>query len=164
MLWKTLLVAWICGVVMHFLYRPLGSPRPLCMFFPVSENVWEHFKMAFWPLCGAMIFLGVKTGAPWASVALACLAASMHAMFMMFGLFYTYVVGLGVGRCLLWVDILSFACVMLSGYVVGLRVLARAVPALWGGAAAAVLFGIVCLLHRLIFQNPDLPMFREGGL
>ena len=58
MLWKTLLVAWACGVVMHFLYRPLGQPRFLRALFPVSENVWEHFKMAFWPLCGAMAFVG----------------------------------------------------------------------------------------------------------
>lgn len=164
MLWKTLLVAWACGVVMHFLYRPLGQPQFLRALFPVSENVWEHFKMAFWPLCGAMAFVGVQTARPWASVAAAAAAASVYAMLMMFGLFYTYVVGLGAGRCLLWVDILSFAAVMTSGYLIGLRVLSYDIPVLWGGAAAALLVLAVVLLHRLSFDCPDLPMFREGGL
>ena len=83
---------------------------------------------------------------------------------MMFGLFYTYVVGLGVGRSLLWVDIVSFSGVMACGYAVGLRVLDCTVPVRWGAAAALVLLGMIFLLHRLSFSPPDLPMFREGGL
>lgn len=164
MLWKPLFFAWACGVVMHFLYRPLGEPRFLRALFPVSENVWEHYKMAFWPLCGAVAFVGTQGARPWTSVAVAVLAATLCAMVIMFGVFYTYVVGLGVGKNLLWADILSFCAVMATGYWVGLQVLSRPFSAAWGGAAAGVLAAEVVLLHCLSFDPPDLPMFRDGGL
>ncbi len=163
MLWKPLIAAWICGVAMHFLYRPLGRPRLLRAFFPVSENVWEHFKMAFWPLCGAMAFVGVQMGRPWTSISAAAAAAAGFAMLMMFGIFYTYTAGLGVGKNLLWVDIASFAAVMACSYLAGLRVLSRSVTALCGWGSAALLLLLAVLLHRLSFDHPDLPIFREGG-
>ena len=164
MLWKPLFAAWACGVAMHFLYRPLGRPRFLRALFPVSENAWEHVKMAFWPLCTAMIWVGVRSGTPWASVALACAAAAGHAVLMMLGLFYTYVAGLGAGHSLLPADIASFAAVMGCSYAVGLRVLGLDVSARWGIAAAALLAITVYLLHRWSFDPPDLPLFRQGGL
>lgn len=164
MLWIPLLVAWICGAVMHFLYRPLGEPRFLRALFPVSENVWEHFKIVFWPLGGALAFVAVQSQRPWSSAAVAVLAATGCAMAVMFGIFYIYAAGLGVGKSLLWVDIPSFFVAMTAGYWVGLQALGHSFAAVYGAAAAAAVAVEVVLLHCLSFSHPDLPLFRDGGL
>lgn len=164
MIWGTLLLAWAIGVVMHFLYEPLGRPRLLRPLLPLSESAWEHYKMAFWPLLAAMIWLAVYYGLPWHSAACAALAAALHAMGTMFGLFYIYVCGLGAGHSILMVDILCFACTMFSGYRLGVRLLAAGPPAWLGVPAAAGLAAIAVLLARFSAKAPDLPMFRDGGL
>ncbi len=164
MIWGTLLLAWAVGVVMHFLYEPLGRPRFLRPLLPLSESAWEHYKMAFWPLAAAMAWLAVCYGLPWHSAACAALAAALHAMGTMFGLFYIYVSGLGVGRSVMMVDILCFVCTMFSGYFVGVRLLASALPAWLGIPALAGLVLIAYLLARFSVRPPDLPMFRDGGL
>ena len=38
------------GSLMHFCYAWSGYATVVGLFAPVNESVWEHLKMAFWPL------------------------------------------------------------------------------------------------------------------
>ena len=59
MLWLIFVGFCAFGTVQHFLFVPLGRPRWLLWLLPVSESPWEHYKLAFWPLGGALCLTGV---------------------------------------------------------------------------------------------------------
>jgi hypothetical protein len=37
--------------LLHFAFGWSGRWLPLALVAPVNESVWEHLKMAYWPLC-----------------------------------------------------------------------------------------------------------------
>lgn len=45
------------GVLLHFCFDWSGRRRLLAVFAPVNESVWEHLKMAYWPL---LVLTGVQ--------------------------------------------------------------------------------------------------------
>lgn len=155
--------ACTAGTIQHFLYRPLGSPRWLAPLLPVSESPWEHYKLAFWPLCAALGAAALCLGVSWQSWALAALLACAHAFCTMFGIFYFYVYGLGVGRPLLAADIGGYYLTMGCGYALGLRALTL-YTAVWPGVCAlALLLAAAVLLARWSVAPPALPLFRDGA-
>ena len=64
MLWGIFLLFCALGPAQHFLFRPLGRPRSLLWLLPVNESPWEHYKLAFWPLGGALAVTAMITGLP----------------------------------------------------------------------------------------------------
>ncbi len=152
-------VACAIGTVMHFLYRPLGQPALLAFLLPVSESVWEHAKMAVWPLCGAMLYLGCQYGIAPGAILCACLLCAVHAMASMFGFFYVYFYGLGVRRPVLWLDICCYYLVMGGSFVMGLFALTLHPPLVVGGLCAAGLLVLAVVFGRFSFAPPKLPLF-----
>ncbi|MGB2923080.1 MAG: DUF6512 family protein [Mycobacterium sp.] len=53
-------VVVIGGMLLHFCFEWGGRRRVLAVFCPVNESVWEHLKMAYWPL---LAFTGVQIAA-----------------------------------------------------------------------------------------------------
>ncbi|WP_193047579.1 DUF6512 family protein [Mycolicibacterium baixiangningiae] len=54
-----------CGVLLHFTYARSGRNRVVAVFAPVNESLWEHLKMAYWPLVAYTVFeLVVAAGPP----------------------------------------------------------------------------------------------------
>ena len=47
--WGMLLVIFL-GVVLHFLYEFTGKSVWAGLFSPINESIWEHMKLAFFPL------------------------------------------------------------------------------------------------------------------
>ena len=47
--WGMLLVAFL-GILLHFLYEFTGKSMWAGFFSPINESVWEHMKLAFFPL------------------------------------------------------------------------------------------------------------------
>ena len=162
MLWLIFLVFCILGTAQHFLFVPLGRPRRLMWLLPVSESPWEHYKLAFWPLGGALVLAGWLAGAPVSGMVCAWFAGAGHGFCTMLGIYYFYRAALGAPRPVLWVDILNFYITMFCGWRVGLRVLATA-----PGWAAGLPSGVVLLACALFFScaaalPPEkYPMFRE---
>lgn len=40
----------VCGSLLHFVYKWSNKNRIVGLFSPVSESVWEHLKMLFFPM------------------------------------------------------------------------------------------------------------------
>lgn len=154
-------LAFLAGTVQHFLWRPLGAPALLAPLLPVSESPREHYKLAFYPLCAALLAQALRCGASWRSWALAALCACAHAFCTMFGIFCFYVCALGRGRPLLAADIGSYGLTMGCGWSLGLRVLARPVSPAVGAGALAALLAALFFIGRWSFFPPRLPLFRE---
>lgn len=51
----------VAGTLLHFCFEWSGGRRALAVFCPINESVWEHLKMAYWPvliLTGAQFLAG----------------------------------------------------------------------------------------------------------
>ena len=52
------IAAWLgaalAGTALHFLHNWLPNPLT-ALFAPVTESVWEHLKLLFWPYLGAAL-------------------------------------------------------------------------------------------------------------
>ena len=163
MLFLFFLMACLAGTIMHFLYAPLGAPVFLAPFLPVSESPWEHYKLAFWPLCAALIYLGMKTGAGTAAILCACLAAALHSAFTIFGIYYIYTAGFNLGP-ILWVDILNYYVSMYIAFCLGLRVMALDSSPVFGFISALWLIFTAIALAIFSFHPPSFPIFRSPKL
>ncbi len=154
--------ACVLGTVAHFLYAILKNPVILSPFLPVSESPWEHFKMAFWPLCASMIYLGIRASATVPQIICSAAAACAAAFFVMFGIFYIYNSGFGVGHAVLAVDIASFYITMVAGFLAGLFVL-KLQPsfALVLLCAAALIFTAGFFVYASK-SPPKAPIFTSG--
>ena len=162
MLWLTFAIVCLLGTVQHFLFVPLGRPRSLCWFLPVSESPWEHYKLAFWPLGGALAVISLAAEMPLPAFLWAWFAAAAHGLCTMLGIYYVYRSGLGVPRPVLWVDILNYYITMYFGWKIGLRALLA--EASWAKAAPAALCLVFCALlfaWAAVLPPEKYPMFRE---
>ena len=157
------LICCLSGTVMHFLFKPLGSPKLLAPFLPVSASPWEHYKMAFWPLCAGMVYLGLKLGMGAPAILCACFCAAFHAGCTMFGIFFFYVSALETGRYILWLDIASYFLTMTLGFRIGLRALYSQPGRILGGLAALGLWALMHMLIRFTFRPPNRPLFQLGN-
>ena len=115
--------ACLVGMAQHFLYEPLGRPAALRWLLPTAESPWEHFKLAFWPLCAALALWGGLQGAAAGTILCACCLGASHAFCTMMGIYFFYRAALGVKRPVLWADIGNFYVTMLLGWRLGLRAL-----------------------------------------
>ena len=162
MLWLIFLMFCLLGTVQHFLFVPLGRPRSLSWLLPVSESPWEHYKLAFWPLGGALAVAALLAELPLSSFLWAWFAAAGHGLCTMLGIYYIYRSGLGVSRPVLWLDILNYYITMFFGWKMGLRALLA--EASWTKTALASLCLLVCAVlfaWAAILPPENYPMFRE---
>lgn len=153
--------ACLLGTVQHFLYEPLGRPAALRWLLPTSESPWEHFKLAFWPLCAGLALWGGLQGAAACAVLCACCLAASHAFCTMMGIYFFYRAALGVKRAVLWVDIGNFYVTMLLGWRLGLRTLSGCFGLLQAALAAAVLLGWVAAFLLPEDKTPVWPLFAD---
>lgn len=162
MLWAIFSLFCLLGTLQHFLYAPLGRPRRLMWLLPVNESPWEHCKLAFWPLGGALGAAALLLAASLPAFLTAWCAAAGHALCTMLGIYYFYRAALGVPHPVLWADICNYFITMLCGWRLGLRVLAR--DAAWpAGLTAGLLLSACALLFGTASALPPekYPMFRE---
>ena len=157
-----LIAAAVVGTAAHFLYVPLGRPRWLVLFLPVSESPWEHAKLVFWPLLGAVALLAYREGHFWPAAVTAGFVGAMHGIAAMLGLHYAVRFGFAQGSPILWADILTFFLSLGSGYVIALGLLRAPVPA-WAG----ILCGLCLLVLACFFQwgslnPPPQNVFQDG--
>ena len=80
-------VVIVGGTLLHFCFEWGGRRRVLAAFCPINESVWEHLKMAYWPL---VLLTGVQLAVTEASpTLLAARAIGFYAMcVLMLGLYF----------------------------------------------------------------------------
>ena len=155
-------IAAAVGTVAHFLYAPLGKPRWLALFLPVSESPWEHAKLVFWPLLGAVGLLAYREGLAWPAAVTAGFVGAMHAIAAMLGLHYAVRFGFADGSPILWVDILTFFLSLGSGYAIALGLLEAPVPEPVGVLCGLCLLVLACFFQWGSLNPPPQNVFQDG--
>ena len=106
----------ILGTVNHFLYELSGNNALVGIFTPVSESVWEHLKLLFFPFLiftiGEFIVYGKHICGFWLSRFIGALSG----MALISLLFYIYS-GI-VGKNILAIDILIFFISVFVSYLI----------------------------------------------
>lgn len=162
-------IAVLCAVSspLHFIYAWLGRNVIIGMFAPISESVWEHMKLSFWP---TLVWWGVgyflyrnKRDLDAKRWFFASCFSLLLTPLLVIGTFYTLEAGLGIESLL--VDIITLFIALAIGQLVALHVY-RYIdrPRSFSFtlmAGAAILFG--ALLIGFTFFQPDFPMFISGG-
>ncbi len=108
------ITASILGIIFHFLYDWTGQIRFIGFFVPVSESIWEHLKLIFYPIAIVSLaeyylckvctpdFLCIKVRSIWLG------------MLSTVVIFYTYV---GVwGGVIEWLNIVVYFIAMTIAY------------------------------------------------
>lgn len=152
-------VAYIIAAILHFTYDLLGRFPLFAGLTPISESIWEHLKLVFYPVC--IVFL-----CPWnklikkvpitTRVIMAALAVIIGKPFVAmgyYGLKYGFTIEGIVSDCLL-----LLAALMLGVYH-GLCLKELVFPS-WLFWICLLYLGVNVLLFYLFsFWIPDLPIF-----
>ena len=99
----------IVGSLMHFVYEWSGNSIIVGIFAPINESVWEHLKMAFWPmliwwLLGYFL-LSINNKISAEEWFVSCAIAEIICLLVIVSFYYTYTGALGIESLIL--DIFS---------------------------------------------------------
>ncbi len=153
-----LIVIWILGTLLHFVYDWTNQSSIVAIFGAINESVWEHGKLAFWPLAFYFLLQALQRKLSWKDAAVGAAVACWSAVITMIMLFYTYTGATGLES--LVVDIGIFFFVTFIGLLFGKRAAAKP-----GKSAATYLFAAAAFLILFIayliftFAPPLLPIF-----
>lgn len=146
-------VTALAGVGLHFLYDALPFSAT-ALFAPVSESLWEHVKLLFWPgLAAALLLSRGRPGAirGWL-LALVCVCAGMLAV--------AYVMHVVLGLHSLWADIALYFIMMVLFFLVPTVLSGPFQGPLWMlPVVLAVLLGVCIFLFTLL--PPPGPLFAD---
>lgn len=110
-----ILVCWILGTLLHFVYEWTGENVIIASFSAVNESVWEHLKLIYFPMLitaviGSFFFEGKQSNYLCIKTKAILLAMAFVVVF-----FYTYTGIIGTNFAIL--DIGSFVvAIILSSY------------------------------------------------
>lgn len=150
--WKLIALTVLMGVGLHFLFD--WWPSILTEFFaPVSESIWEHGKLTFWPLLGVFALRG--RGAQAQRWLLAAVLATLA--LLLAG--WTYHVALGGTE--LWVDLVLYVLSILLGFLLA-ALLPLEADALPFAIGTAVVFA--ALLVAFTLNPPSGTLFNDPAL
>lgn len=155
-----ILFTLIVGTLLHFCYEWSGENPFVALFAPVSESVWEHLKLLFFPVLTYTLFEIVVLFKVSGSFLTARVTGVIVGMFFILAAFFTYT-GI-IGKDFLAADILIFALSVLITFLVS-RFLEVRCPSLNLPLLAnyALLLLIVTCFFSFTFSPPGLPMFQS---
>ena len=153
--WIAFVMTALAGSGLHFLY--ILCPIPLvALFAPVSESVWEHLKLLYWPfLVAAAVLAHTMKGRlrAWSGF----LASLLLQPLVLTGVYYLLRCGFGIS-CLA-VDILLYCAVLAAGFWAAsvFYVSGAAEPSLGLLIVLAAIYGVSLMVFSL--AAPRLPIF-----
>ena len=153
-----LFLIWISGTLLHFAYEISGRNPLVSLFAPINESVWEHYKLAFFPLLVAGLFMARERGI--INMAPPIVFALTHACFTMFGINYFYTGALGLGN-ILFIDILNYYVTTAVGYWFLVRYSACDYTRETGITAIFSIAIMMITLWILTFYPQNLPIFID---
>jgi hypothetical protein len=149
---------------MHSAFEGLGRPVFTAAVLPVNESVFEHLKLAFWPLffwwlLGYVLYIRQGKGDVnrWFLAAMSTIFVSPLFILVFY---YTYTGALGIHSLLL--DILSLPLSLLIAQSLAVHIYRYARGPRWAVPAfiAAAIFLIV-VFALFTYQPPRIPMFLD---
>lgn len=96
----------VLGTLLHFAYNLSGENLIVGLFTPVSESIWEHTKLIFFPMILCALFFNFKLKKDYPCVLSALIYGALLGIILIISLFYTYSGILGTNYAV--ADILIF--------------------------------------------------------
>ncbi len=162
LLWEVVgfVFAVIAGSLLHFCFEWSGGFRPTAFLCAVNESVWEHLKLAFWPLILFSIleyFLwGKEHKNFWPAKAIAAYAAPIFIIVS----FYTYTAILGTHNLI--IDIAIFVLAVLISFWLSYKIITDNKDYSRYNALAILLIILAAVLFILFTYNPPrLDLFKD---
>jgi hypothetical protein len=114
----------IVGSLMHFVYEWSGNSTIVGIFAPINESVWEHLKMAFWPMLiwwlVGYFLLSINNKISAEEWFVSCVIAELICLLVIVSFYYTYTGALGIESLIL--DIFSLFLGVAVGQCLALHV------------------------------------------
>ena len=145
----------LAGAALHFGFSL--CPSPLAgLFCPVSESVWEHLKLLYWPFLAAGFVLNRKAEnaqTAWSGT----LAGLLLMPAFLLGIYYTLESGFSFTAG--WLNILLYVLSLALGFFLSAR-LSRSGAASWLCGIFVILAGLYgAALILFTVAPPPLPIF-----
>ena len=151
----------ILGSLLHFVFEWTGYWAPIGSVAAVNESVWEHLKLAYWPLVfySLIEYRYIKDKANNLFIAKALAAFTIPALTVVF--FYSYTTLFGIES--LAADIISFFIFIIIGQYISYRIMTAA-PISDQFSAIGLIFIITMGVIFILFTYfpPLLPIFQDG--
>lgn len=152
------IIVAVLGTLNHFLYKWSNESAIIALFCPVSESVWEHLKLLFFPFLFVSIFAYLRHKCMGTLFFYHRLLAVLLGMLSIITLFYTYT-GL-IGRSFLIVDILIYFLGVLSSFSFLRHIRRNGNSKIPSDGMVMTLWLILCLCFFLFTCfPPNIPLF-----
>lgn len=153
------------GCVMHFIYNWSGKLTIVGLFAPVNESVWEHLKLAVWPMLLWWItgycILSKNIGNSYPGWFVSCVTAQIVCPLVIVSFFYTYTGSLGIESLIL--DIFSFFLAIACGQGLALHVYTHAKSSnLRLYCSIIILVMLASFFALFTFNPPHIPAFMDS--
>ena len=157
-----ILVCWILGTLLHFVYEWTGENVIIASFSAVKESVWEHLKLVFYPmlLAGIVEYFFVK------KITKNYIEAKTIGIFAAISfivvVFFTYTGILGTNIFL--IDILTFLISIVLGEWISYKLMKRKNESTTQSKILAVVILIFLLYSFIIctYIPPEVNLFRDS--
>ncbi len=153
-------ILFFAGVAFHFIYKWSNRSRVAAVFGAVNESLWEHLKIAFWPMFFFTVsqFLWYGDHVEAFFVAKACAALTVTLIIPLTVSIYTKF----THRNILWIDIPLFGlCVAFGQFLAYLVLKNPEIFVEYEGYAIVVYLALVIAYSVLTFVPPKSSFFRD---
>lgn len=106
------IISIILGFIFHFIYDFLQKPKFLAFLFPISESVFEHTKLIFFPILIATIFIYAIYNLDFWRLLLISGIETFIGIILVPMYFYFYTCGFGTDSIVI-VDIFAFVVIII---------------------------------------------------
>lgn len=149
----------ILGTLSHFLYDWSGGNKIVGLFTPVSESVWEHMKMVFFPMLIYSVFMVFQCRQAYPCITFALCCGILVGTLLVPVLYYAYTFLLGRDSFIL--DIGTFILSVLLAFLLAYRLTLSCCPPVCKFLSCC----LVCLLFvcflAFTYHAPDVPIFED---
>ena len=152
----------VLGSMLHFLFDLLFELAPAGIIAAVNESVWEHMKLAYWPMVALGALTSTRFGYLFGEWAFP-LAKSITVTLLVIPLSYYFILcGLGVESLI--VDIMLFLAAVLIGFGILENTLKKDTAHLAASGTFILAAWAVCFIVFTFFP-PHIPLFLDtaGG-
>lgn len=149
----------LAGTLLHSAYAH-NDYWLLAIISPVNESLWEHLKIAIWPVLFFAVIEYPFIRSSTKNFLTAKVAQTYAAVILIFAMFYGYTSVLGGN--LLPLDILIFIIAVAAGQYLSYRILSM--PELdeaWGHTALYALYFLLGAVIYATYLPPRLPAFQD---
>lgn len=153
--------AAIIGTLLHFVYSWSGNNNFIGIFAPVNESVWEHLKLAFWPMIIFSFYEFRMYGSFLENFWIAKFVCIFTMMATIVVVFYGY--SSILGHSFLPIDILTFYISIVLGYYFSFKLLLlKAINGNLEILGICMVMFLVILFTYFTFSTPRYDIFKDS--